>query len=488
MDQISQETTPALRRKTLAFSLPFSLVVALLLLLTVVVSVAGTSKKMTQYSLNDLTASTQRLADQVHSNMEQDRVILTAIADLIALQPEPQDQDTLLKILSTFDSDASFVSYVMLLSPDGHLLDQDGRELDAADQFDFSAEAEQGAYVSGRVSDPFDPDVLTVRSAVPVVRNEETVAMLYGVIYLGDLAKEYTPDIYGGDAYVCIIDGATGDQLLDTFHKNHKLGNLSDLTGRTMKLGSYEQAMEDMKNNVAGDLSLVSQSMGKTLLMHYEPAGINAWSVSVIATTDTALREQKDLSRGLYRMTAIVCIILVVYMIVVIAYLISSTKFVYRVSITDHNTGLQNRSAYERRVKQLQDKSNQPNSALTCVYLDANGLHEINNRLGHAAGDQMLQAVADTLRAAFPAPNVYRIGGDEFVVLLETDDAAHAQETIQTVAARLEAQSYSISYGVAYSTGQDDKTPQQVIREADEAMLEHKRQYYAAHERRRPRS
>lgn len=485
MDQISQETPPALSRKTLAFSLPFSLVVALLLLLTVVVSVAGTSKKMTQYSLNDLTASTQRLADQVHSNMEQDRVILTAIADLIALQPEQWDLDTMLKILSTFDADASFVSYVMLLSPDGHLLDQDGRELDAADQFDFSAEADKGAYVSGRVNDLFDPDVLTVRTAVPVVRNGETTAMLYGVIYLGDLAKEYTPDIYGGDAYVCIIDGETGDQLLDTFHKNHKLGNLSDLTGRTMKLGSYEQAMEDMKNNVAGDLSLVSRSTGKTLLMHYEPAGINAWSVSVIATTDTALREQKDLSRGLYRMTAIVCVILVVYMVVVIAYLISSTRFVYRVSITDHNTGLQNRSAYERRVKQIQTN---PNPALTCVYLDANGLHEINNRLGHAAGDQLLQAVADTLRAAFPAPNIYRIGGDEFVVLLETDDAAHAQETIQTVAAQLEAQSYSISYGVAYSTGQDEKTPQQVIREADETMLEHKRQYYATHERRRPRS
>ena len=54
-------------------------------------------------------------------------------------------------------------------------------------------------------------------------------------------------------------------------------------------------------------------------------------------------------------------------------------------------------------------------STLSCVYLDVNGLHELNNTRGHAAGDEMLKTVAAKVRDIFGEEYSYRVGGDEFV-------------------------------------------------------------------------
>ena len=80
-------------------------------------------------------------------------------------------------------------------------------------------------------------------------------------------------------------------------------------------------------------------------------------------------------------------------------------------SMVDAMTGLRNRNCYEQA---LENYLHNPLSSLCCLYIDANGLHELNNTLGHAAGDAMLIAVGDAMRALFPPLNCYRIGGDEF--------------------------------------------------------------------------
>ena len=56
-------------------------------------------------------------------------------------------------------------------------------------------------------------------------------------------------------------------------------------------------------------------------------------------------------------------------------------------------------------------------SPAICVYIDANGLHELNNERGHEAGDLMLRFGAESLMEQFPKGSLYRVGGDEFVVL-----------------------------------------------------------------------
>lgn len=81
--------------------------------------------------------------------------------------------------------------------------------------------------------------------------------------------------------------------------------------------------------------------------------------------------------------------------------------------IIDSLTGLLNRNCFEQTIENL-DKNEYRNVA--CVYIDANGLHNINNRFGHEAGDNMLKAIAQALQSKFGSDKTYRIGGDEFVV------------------------------------------------------------------------
>ena len=68
-------------------------------------------------------------------------------------------------------------------------------------------------------------------------------------------------------------------------------------------------------------------------------------------------------------------------------------------------TGLPNRNRYEAYLKSLNGSSER----LMCLFIDVNGLHELNNTKGHFAGDQMLRFIADTLKVLFSSEHIYRI-------------------------------------------------------------------------------
>ncbi len=113
---------------------------------------------------------------------------------------------------------------------------------------------------------------------------------------------------------------------------------------------------------------------------------------------------------------------------------------------------------------------------LTCVYIDANGLHELNNLLGHKKGDDMLCCVADTLRKYFSEDYIYRIGGDEFVVLCDSVSPEKTKTNIAKIKKELAADNYTIASGIA--TGINESDPAKIVTEAENAMREDKDRYY----------
>lgn len=127
-----------------------------------------------------------------------------------------------------------------------------GARYDVSDTFDFETEAARGAYISDRVTSYFAPEKLVVRNVVPVKRDGETIAILYGVI----LRRSFPETIRSTSttaAVLLLVDGNNGDILLDTWHDS--LGNLSDLSGRKMLMGyTYEEAMEKIPNGIGGDM------------------------------------------------------------------------------------------------------------------------------------------------------------------------------------------------------------------------------------------
>jgi len=153
----------------------------------------------------------------------------------------------------------------------------------------------------------------------------------------------------------------------------------------------------------------------------------------------------------------------------------AANKILSKEALTDALTGIQNRNSYKKAIRTL----TQPDTlSLACVYIDVNGLHEINNHLGHKAGDVMLKTVAAILLKNFGRESVFRIGGDEFVVLCR--DVLHqtVTENLEDVRQAVERAGYSISVGLEWR--EEGLDINEIIQAAETDMQMHKEEYYSA--------
>lgn len=139
----------------------------------------------------------------------------------------------------------------------------------------------------------------------------------------------------------------------------------------------------------------------------------------------------------------------------------------------DALTGLFNRMKFEKDVSRLNEEH--PDT-IECVYIDVVGLHEINNHLGHQTGDSMLCMVAGTARSFFPNDRLYRIGGDEFVILCCNRKHDEVLLAVEKLRMTLRGAEYEISVGVQQGTGQENV--QNIVNRAEDAMRRDKEAYY----------
>ena len=151
---------------------------------------------------------------------------------------------------------------------------------------------------------------------------------------------------------------------------------------------------------------------------------------------------------------------------------------------TDTLTGLQNRTAYYDYNDVLNRKEDAGDADFSIVMIDINYLKRVNDTYGHEQGNLYLQHAADLIRKVFGEKHVYRIGGDEFVVILEGKEQEGAKERIRAFkdeAAKQQAddslqpwEKVSAAAGMAkYEKGRDAST-EEVLRRADEAMYRDK--------------
>ena len=149
----------------------------------------------------------------------------------------------------------------------------------------------------------------------------------------------------------------------------------------------------------------------------------------------------------------------------------------------DPLTPLLNRRAFLRELRRVSAFAQRYDSPASLIYFDLDGFKAVNDRFGHAAGDQALQAVAERLSANVRESDlVGRLGGDEFAVILVQTDAAAAQGKAAALAAGVSAEPVrcgewlapvKVSYGVRQiDPGMD---PEQLLAEADAAMYAQKR-------------
>lgn len=151
-----------------------------------------------------------------------------------------------------------------------------------------------------------------------------------------------------------------------------------------------------------------------------------------------------------------------------------------RSSTTDELTRCYNRRAYEQDIKKLTaDKK--------FLYLsaDVNGLKAINDRLGHAAGDELLCGVAGCMKQSFEDyGKVYRIGGDEFVTILFTDEEQFGiiKQNFDLLVDNWSGDTVphmSVSCGAVWSDERQWESVREIAKLADQRMYEKKAKHYA---------
>ena len=471
------------KKTRLCALLVVTLICATALAYTVFANSKRAGDEVTQHSFDELASETKRLALDMSSTIRADHVILSVMADLLADQDlSDHSNPAVLEILRSFDLDKSFIGDLELLMPDGWLLRRSGIWYNVSNVIDVEAEQAKGAYISDRCKRSFEQGAYVMRNAVPVVRDGETVAMLYGVTNLQEVSHVYQTEAYDGHAFVLVVDGNTGDILLDTWH--NKLGSIADMRGRKTLQGTrFEDFVEGLRQGGSGDMSFISRTIGAPVYAHYEPVGINNWSVILGIPEKVAFEGTRDVLQILYKMTFIVGVLILCYLVYVVWYMRQIQRDIYLLSVTDQGTGLLNSVAYGHFLRKSEKQVISP---AACIYIDANGLHELNNAQGHEAGDQMLRAVADHLKEQFPKDGIYRVGGDEFVVFPSKADLDMCEARMRAVSEKLTALGYSISHGIAIC--ESTTGLRELVRDADEQMLANKRAYYTIHDRRKPRS
>ena len=142
-------------------------------------------------------------------------------------------------------------------------------------------------------------------------------------------------------------------------------------------------------------------------------------------------------------------------------------------SYYDQLTGAKNRHALNEQLASLTKGQD-----LGVLYSDVMGLKQINDTLGHQAGDKALLYACENLKAHFPADCVYRIGGDEFLVLIPGITENLFQSMIRSILADMAEGSVHLALGSVWVEDCTDNA-EKALSEADARMYEDKRAYYA---------
>ena len=167
----------------------------------------------------------------------------------------------------------------------------------------------------------------------------------------------------------------------------------------------------------------------------------------------------------------------------------------HELAYSDALTGAANRTAYVENINEIDKRIMDDDVDFSLAVFDINGLKWANDKYGHEFGDLLIISAADVLKEIVGDENLFRIGGDEFVAILDTTDTDYLGKLLASVDKKvaevnLATKEFRSKTELAISKGYScfiqgkDACVQSVFRRADDAMYADKKAYYQTHERR----
>ena len=149
-------------------------------------------------------------------------------------------------------------------------------------------------------------------------------------------------------------------------------------------------------------------------------------------------------------------------------------------------TGVQNRNAMNKRVRDITEGEESLTVPFGVVFADLNGLKTVNDEQGHGAGDLLLKKASILLQEVFDGDEIYRAGGDEFAVIVSgctEEDFSRKTDVLKERSADPE----NVCFAVGTCFCAQEMDIRQAMRFADEDMYKNKAEYYSEHPERKQR-
>jgi len=155
------------------------------------------------------------------------------------------------------------------------------------------------------------------------------------------------------------------------------------------------------------------------------------------------------------------------------------TEEVYKLAALDALTGLYNRRSGEQRLRSEVLRAERTGRPLTILVLDLDGLKTMNDRHGHAAGDELIRAFAQSLNKAIRGSDLaVRFGGDEFLLLLpdcKLDEVRYVLNRLSGHKMEYQGNSMVIAFSAGWANHRSGESAEELLKRADDALYVNKR-------------
>ena len=326
------------------------------------------------------------------------------------------------------------------------------------------------------LSDPLESSVdqqTRVILCVPIYKNNQVIGVVGGSYNVTKLGNMLFDDLFEGQGKSFIVDQdgnlITRDKKYEKKHNIKTIDNLFDICD--------EKEVKTDFNQQESDLIQIQTEKNKSLYLAYSPLKINDWMICYIVPVHVA-QESYTFIKHYETLLATFLGLIVLSLMIYLAHSNSrENKYLIHLSEIDPLTSVFNKETTQKLI----DQKLKNHEHFCFLILDVDDFKSVNDNYGHAVGDKVLKNLSDLFKNHFRQTDIVgRIGGDEFIILIE--DEVIAESRIQSLLKKVnelkieELQDFklSISVGMAFAPS-NGTTFMELYRHADHALYQTKR-------------
>lgn len=391
--------------------------IMMVVVIAMLISFSNKSSKEAEESVSrTLIASTESFGGEFLHQLEIVRKVAGPVRVLLEREGVA-DKDHVAKLLEAA-VECSDVYSAVYCDVNGQGWNQEGAEVSIADTGYFE-ELQQPESVYIYTEEEQSTVIIVERIATENIQGY--LLMYYS---MEDFRTMIAQSGYDSTSFLAVIDeegkilgvsGAANSNCLSTGNMLEALEPENSEAARTLR--------NRMSNGARGTSEIV---MGKQeQVLAYAPLGVNHWELVLGVSQDYVARQvnyQWRSTKSMVRsLIIVVCAFICIVMIINIVAKIRNNekkKELENKADTDLLTGLNNKLATERKIKEYMAKN--PESQSMMFILDIDNFKKINDTMGHAFGDEVLRSLGIQIGAIFRASDIIgRVGGDEFMIFLK---------------------------------------------------------------------